>query len=72
MAVAEQKACDPTDLPPLQAVIDADALDALLAPRGNGHGPDDSDFEISFAYADTVVRLSRDGGLSVEPVAVNG
>ncbi|MFB6140898.1 MAG: HalOD1 output domain-containing protein [Halosimplex sp.] len=48
-----------TALPPLQGIVDADALDTLL--RSNGDA-----VEISFDYADTVVTLSSDGRIVVE------
>lgn len=57
-AVANLKGCDPLDLPPLQHVVDADALDAIIA--------DDKSIEIEFQYANTKVSLCADGWLHIE------
>ena len=47
-----------TELPPLQGILDADALDTLL----NGQP---SSVTISFRYADTAVSVSGNGSIEI-------
>lgn len=57
--VADARGCDPTDLEPLYAVVDPDALDALVA-GGRGGGP-----RVAFEYEGVAVEVRDDGGLVV-------
>lgn len=57
--VAVTKNQEPTDLPPLNQVIDPDALDAIIASMGDG--------EVSFSYAGYKVSVSSSLGVSIEP-----
>lgn len=50
----------PTELDRLQDTIDADALDTLV-----GRGDRDSPLQVGFEYADTEVRVDRDGTVTV-------
>ncbi len=57
-AVAEETGADPTSLPPLNHVIDTDALNALFRPASNVGRPGRPDCELRFSYAgqDVLVR----------------
>lgn len=62
LAVAELSESDPTELPPLSDVIDADALDRLFGP---GHSGDGSD-RVSFNYHGYRVTVCRDGEIMLQ------
>lgn len=57
---------EPEELPPLNSVIDADALEALFGPRLDGTSRQGSG-EVRFRYAGYMVRVSADGDVQVEP-----
>ena len=57
-AVSAATGQEPTDLPPLQETVDADALDTLLDGQS-------SSVAVSFQYADTVVSVDADGSIEV-------
>jgi hypothetical protein len=57
-AVAAATDRRPTDLPPLQKTIDADALDTLL----DGRPPN---VTISFRYAGTTISVNGDGNMDI-------
>jgi hypothetical protein len=61
-AVAAAERCDPTELrPPLQAVVDADALDSLFVDcSSNAVG------SVSFEYRDHSVVVESDGTVSID------
>lgn len=61
-AVASVANTDPTDLEPLTAAVDPDALDDLLAPRSDGGNPP---LRVSFRYGGYVLELTPDGRLDV-------
>lgn len=61
--VAAEKGVDPTDLPPLHDVVDADALDALFDPGRIDAGRAGRGYELRFPYAGLEVRV-RDGDVS--------
>jgi len=62
-AVAREEGVSPEELsPPLNRVVDPDALDALA---GGASGPDGSPVRIEFEYRDYVVRVGGDGGVEV-------
>lgn len=61
MAVAAREGVDPTELsPPLNDVVDPDALDALFA------GTDDPGSRLSFTYRGYSVEVHSDGHVDVE------
>ncbi|WP_121820099.1 HalOD1 output domain-containing protein [Halostella salina] len=60
-AVAEREGTDPTQLPPLQETIDADAVATLL------DGADDS-VAVEFTYLGHTVVVRGDGTFSVDPL----
>lgn len=62
-AVAEATGADPVSLEPLYAVVDPDALDALL--ETSRPGPDGSLPRVSFTYCGCDVVVSADGGVQV-------
>ena len=59
LSVADHLGCRPTTLPLLSTAIDLDALDDLLADRGES-------VSVSFSYAGCAVSLRGDGKLTVE------
>jgi len=59
-AVADAVGTDPVGLPPLNDVIDTDALDALFDERSNHADRGDSDYELQFSYAGRQVHVSAD------------
>lgn len=59
LSVADHLGCRPTALPLLSTAVDPDALDDLLADRGEA-------VSISFSYAGCSVSLRGDGKLTVE------
>lgn len=65
-AVAEEKGVDSTELPPLYDAIDPDALDALCNGE-KGATMSRRPLEISFRYADRIVRIS-DGAVVVDSI----
>jgi hypothetical protein len=62
LAVAEISESDPTELPPLSDVIDADALDRLFGPDHSGDGSD----RVSFNYHGYRVTVCRDGEIMLQ------
>ncbi|WP_121822015.1 HalOD1 output domain-containing protein [Halostella salina] len=65
-SVARTEGVDPVDLqPPLNDVVDLDALDALFAPVG---GVPRTDGRVEFRYDDYLVAVDADGTVAVEPV----
>ncbi|WP_135820177.1 HalOD1 output domain-containing protein [Halostella litorea] len=64
-SVAEAEGVDPVDLtPPLNDVVDLDALDALFAPVG---GVPRAVGRVEFRYDGYVVVVEADGSVTVEP-----
>jgi len=64
-SVAEAKGVDPVDLnPPLNDVVDLDALDALFSPVG---GVPRSLGRVEFSYDGYVVVVEGNGSVTVEP-----
>lgn len=61
-AVAAVLHADPLDLHPLQEVVDVDGVESILT------GPHTAQVTVEFEYADTCVRLSRDGHIAIEPL----
>jgi len=59
-AVAEAADRAETELPPLQQIIDAEALDRLLTG-------DQSSLTVSFQYAGYAVAVRADGTIEIEP-----
>ena len=59
LSVADHLGCRPTALPLLSTAVDPDALDELLADRGES-------VSVSFNYAGCAVSLRGDGQLTVE------
>jgi hypothetical protein len=57
-AVAVATNRKPTELPPLQRVVDVDALEALLTGE--------SDVQISFQYEQTGVCIGSEGGIELQ------
>jgi hypothetical protein len=49
-AIAETRGCDPTELPPLNDVLDPDALNDLFADTAGGHYRRDG--HLTFEYTD--------------------
>lgn len=64
MAVARERGVEPTDLPPLGDVIDAEALDALAGAGDGANGRGSGDPTVQFSYADTEVHV-QGGEVSV-------
>lgn len=58
---------EPEDLPPLNEVIDADALEALFGPRPDGTARQATG-EVRFQYAGFLVCVAADGQVALEPV----
>jgi len=63
-AVSDATGRDPTELPPLQESVDADAVDSLLA---TGSGDDGAGIYLEFEYHDVDVTVRRDGSIEVDP-----
>lgn len=64
-SIAAAEGVDPIDLdPPIHAVIDLDALDALFSPTSGIPRPDG---RVEFEYAGYDVVVSSDGSVSVNP-----
>ena len=64
-AIAEAESVDPIALdPPLNAVIDLDALEDLFSPSS---GVPRSSGRVEFEYDDYDVVIEGDGAVSVEP-----
>lgn len=57
----------PTDLPPLGAELDVDALNSLLSTQ-----KEQSKVEISFEYEGLLVRIGQSGDLVIETLARRG
>lgn len=62
LAVSEASGSEPTDLPPLNKVIDGDALDQLFAGKTQGNGTD----QVSFNYNGYRVTVYRDGEIVLQ------
>ena len=62
-AVSSFENCEPTALPPLHRVLDADALDALFEPGGANS---DRDCSVSFAFSDSHVTIENSERIVVE------
>jgi|AntRauTorcE11898_2_1112593.scaffolds.fasta_scaffold01873_2 hypothetical protein len=60
-AVARVLNMDPLDLQPLQDAVDVDSVESLLTSHHT------APVTVEFEYADTRVRLSRDGRISIDP-----
>lgn len=61
LAVADREGVDPLELsPPLHAVVDADAIEALFA------GVDGDGLELEFTYADHRITVAGPGDVSIE------
>lgn len=65
-AVAESKGIDPTTLPPLSRVLDADALDDLVATYTDSTSRIRDPLTIEFTYADCHVVVRGDGTIEVQ------
>ena len=65
VVVATALGREPQNLPPLQSVIDTDALDKLLAGSSTGPGNCDS---ISFTYEGFEVTVTSEGVIKANPV----
>ncbi|WP_311173519.1 HalOD1 output domain-containing protein [Halobellus ordinarius] len=63
LAVAELSGSDPTELRPLNDVIDADALDSLFSRKHPGSEND----RVSFNYQGYRVTVYRDGEIMLQP-----
>lgn len=62
-AVAAVEDVPPTELPPLQYSVAADALDELVA-----HATDtDDDVRVTFDYADYIVTVGQEEGIHLDP-----
>lgn len=61
-AVASVLGTDPLDLPPLQEVVDVDSIESILT------SDQPNPVTLEFEYADTRVRLTRDGHMAIEPL----
>jgi hypothetical protein len=57
---------DPTELEPLAAAIDPEALDALFGPRLDGTARDGA-VDVRFSYADYRIHVQSDGTLTIHP-----
>lgn len=65
-AVGECNGDSALDLPPIGAVVDAEALDTLFGPTAGGV-PRSSDRTFLFTYAEYDVRVSFDGLVALSP-----
>lgn len=63
--VAESKGVDPTLLPPLTGVLNADALDELVASSTNGTSRNEDGLSIEFTYADCLVVIRGSDSIEV-------
>lgn len=59
-ALADVLDADPVDMEPLGATVDADALDALVRPRGR-----DDPLSVTFEAAGCAVTVDRAGSITV-------
>ncbi len=57
-AVVRRSGREPLELPPLQTVVDADALETLFGGRTAGHRSVPRDLTVSFAYAGHRITVS--------------
>ena len=62
-AVSSFENCEPTALPPLHRVLDADALDALFESGGTNS---DRACSVSFAFSDSHVTIENSERIVVE------
>lgn len=62
-AVAQANGVDQTDLPPLYAAVDPDALDALVMGWEQGTTPGQSSLEVHFRYAGRNVVVRENGDI---------
>lgn len=63
-AVARATGRRPTELPPLHATVETDALNVLLAMEGRDAG---SPIRVTFEYAGRNLAVSADGDVVVRP-----
>lgn len=70
MAIAEIAETDPLEQPPLNAVIDPDALDELFHGGVSSEGSDMD--KVSFNYHGYRVTLHRDGDMIIQPRQPSG
>lgn len=63
-AVAEVHDCEPTDLPPLNDVLDSEALDGLFTDTPGGRTRRDG--HLHFRYCDCIVVVSGSGEVVVD------
>lgn len=63
-AVAAAEDRDPIELPPLQDVIETDALDALF---DTDRGAETAPIELCFCYSESIVTVHGDGAIDVTP-----
>lgn len=63
-SVSEERGIDPLDLPPLYAVVEPDALDALFADNGLASAARTG--TVSFEYADCMVTVKGRSDVSAE------
>lgn len=66
IAVATAAGTDPLELPPLGAVLDANALDAFF--DSSNYERENGETAVSFQYADYPVTVNGDGIVTVGPV----
>lgn len=64
-AVAEANQTDPLSLPPLQSVLDAEALNALVETNTNSQSQ--TEITVSFEYAGHHVVLKEHGRIVITP-----
>lgn len=64
MAVARASRTDPTDIPPINDVIDADSLNRLFEPRSDG-SPRAEDALVTFTLSDCYVSVDGRGRVAV-------
>ena len=63
-AIAEVHDCEPTDLPPLNDVLDSEALDGLFTDTPGGHTRRDG--HLQFRYCDCTVIVLGSGKVVVD------
>lgn len=64
-AVAEMKRVDPSDLEPLQNVVDTEALAELMRPRSRTAGST----QVSFDYEGVTVTIASTGLITIAPTS---
>lgn len=63
-AVASAEDRDPVELPPLQEVVETDALDALFDTARDAEA---SPVELCFCYSESIVTVHSEGMIDVTP-----